>query len=916
MIKRILSLHLLAILLWPVCSRAQAQGPAQTQVDSINSLRQNFLSPPADARIWMRWWWFGPAVEDDELARELRTMKEGGIGGVEIQPVYALALDYPAKGIRNTPYLSDDFLHEVSFANQTARQFGLRVSITLGSGWPYGGPHVPVAQAAGKLRLVTSPLPAGADRVALPSLENGETLIAAFVVTGAAADYDPSLAKQISLPAEADARSVSLLAVNNTERTVLFFISSRTGQQVKRAAIGAEGFVLDHFDRAAIDNHLQYAGEPLMRAFGNQPPYSVFSDSLEVYGSDWTPQFLSEFQKRRGYDLTPYLPELFAGHDELAKNVRHDWGETLAELIDENYLDPLTAWAHQHHTLFRSQTYGEPAVTLSSNDLVDLPEGEGPQWRSFSYTRWATSASHLYGRDVTSAEAWTWLHSPAFRAVPLDMKAEADRFFLEGINQFVGHGWPYSPSYAGEPGYAFYAAAVFNQHNPWWPVMPEITAYLQRLSFLLRQGKPANQVAVYVPTDDAQAKFTPGNVGVTEQMHNYITPELTASILDAGYNLDYIDAKAIDKLGIQYPVLVLLHVDRIPLATLQQIAAYLHQGGKVVAVGRLPEHAPGLREAKDDTPQIQTLSRKLSQEAGWVFAANDSETGSSLKKAVAPDMQLDRPMPEIGFIRRKLPFADVYFIANTSNHAVSAKAHFTTQWSSAEAWDAFSGKNYKAVGDLTLAPYESRVLIFHNGIVPLPQRWRGQAVSGAEIDLSRDWQVAFSELHRSVSMPSLEPWTDAEATRYFSGHAVYSRDFDFPANALGSGRHYFLDFGEGRPLPPGDPNKPGMHALLEGPVREVALVSVNGEKAGSVWRPPYRLDVTAFLRTGKNHLEIEVANTAINTLAGRSLPDYRLLNLRYGEKFTPQDMENLKPLPSGILGPVRLVPEVQSESTH
>jgi hypothetical protein len=100
-----------------------------------------------------------------------------------------------------------------------------------------------------------------------------------------------------------------------------------------------------------------------------------------------------------------------------------------------------------------------------------------------------------------------------------------------------------------------------------------------------------------------------------------------------------------------------------------------------------------------------------------------------------------------------------------------------------------------------------------------------------------------------------------------------------------------------------------MHALLEGPVREVAMVSVNGQKAGSVWRPPYRVDLTAFLHAGRNRLEIEVANTAINTLAGRSLPDYRLLNLRYGQKFMPQDMEHLQPLPSGILGPVRLVPE-------
>jgi alpha-L-rhamnosidase len=210
--------------------------------------------------------------------------------------------------------------------------------------------------------------------------------------------------------------------------------------------------------------------------------------------------------------------------------------------------------------------------------------------------------------------------------------------------------------------------------------MPEIAAYLQRLSFLLRQGEPANQVAVYVPTDDAQADFTPGYVGVTEQMHRYITPELTASILDAGYNFDYIDAKAIGKLGIRYPVLVLPHVDRISLATYRQIAAFVQKGGKVVVVGRLPERAPGLREAKSDSPQVEAVSKQLSQGSNWMFVANDSEAGSLLKEAVAPDMQLDTPVSEIGFIRRKLRFADVYFVANTSNHAVSAKAHFASRW--------------------------------------------------------------------------------------------------------------------------------------------------------------------------------------------------------------------------------------------
>ena len=99
----------------------------------------------------------------------------------------------------------------------------------------------------------------------------------------------------------------------------------------------------------------------------------------------------------------------------------------------------------QHGTLFRSQSYGTPPVTLSSDALVDLPEGEGSQWRRFTATRWAASASHLYGRPVTSSETWTWLHSPVFRATPLDMKAEADLHFLQGVNQLIGHGFPYSP---------------------------------------------------------------------------------------------------------------------------------------------------------------------------------------------------------------------------------------------------------------------------------------------------------------------------------------------------------------------------------------------------------------------------------------------------------------------------------------
>jgi hypothetical protein len=90
-------------------------------------------------------------------------------------------------------------------------------------------------------------------------------------------------------------------------------------------------------------------------------------------------------------------------------------------------------------------------------------------------------------------------------------------------------------------------------------------------------------------------------------------------------------------------------------------------------------------------------------------------------------------------------------------------------------------------------------------------------------------------------------------------------------------------------------------------VREAAVVTVNGRPAGSVWRPPYELDVTGLLRPGENTIRVVVTNLAINELADQPLSDYRALIQKYGNRFQDQDVTNLQPLPSGLLGPVRLV---------
>jgi len=840
---------------------------------SVFELRRGFERPPDEARMMVRWWWFGPSVTKPELEREMRLMKEGGIGGFEVQPTYALELDDAAKGIRNLPYMSAEFLDMLTFTGQKAKELGLRMDLTLGSGWPFGGPHIPLDLASGRLRV------ARAAPDAMPALQEGEKLIAVFLD----GRQVPVTGGKVTVPA-------------GSSRQAMFFISSHTRQTVKRPAVGAEGWVLNHYDTAAIQAHLKAVGEPMLKALGRTPPYAIFSDSLEVYNSDWSGNFLAEFQKRRGYDLTPYLPALADDIGPATGAIRHDWGLTLSELCEDQYLKPLTAWAKAHGTKFRSQTYGIPPVTLSSQRLVDLPEGEGTQWRRFSTTRWATSANHLYGNPVSSSETWTWLHSPVFRATPLDMKAEADLHFLQGVNQLVAHGWPYTPPSVPEPGWRFYAAAVFNQHNPWWIVMPDITTYMQRISWLLRQGTPAIDAAVYLPTHDAFAGFTLGRDSVNQAMDGLIGANLVPAILDAGYNFDFTDDGAILAKGITHKILIVPNVERIPLATYQKIAEYAAKGGKAIFTRRLPSMAPGLRD-EGDTPMIRELSGKFQP-------TEEAKLGDALHAALPPDFTLP---PEVGAAHRKLPYAEVYFLANTSNRPVKAKAAFRVKELLAAWWDPTTGKAAKADMDLELAPYESRVLVFSRAVAPPVPAKSGAAVP--PVDVSDNWTVRFPDSPQAEQMATLRPWTDDESRKFYSGTATYQRTVEAPAAMLRAGRRVFLNFGEGTVVDPASERRApsGMRAWMESPVREAAQVFVNGKAAGAVWKAPFEVEITSLLKPGKNTLLVMVANLALNVLAKGPLPDYKELIAKYGDKFQAQDMVSVRSLPAGMLGPVKLV---------
>ncbi|MFN0169747.1 MAG: glycosyl hydrolase [Bryobacteraceae bacterium] len=917
-----------AALRWTRQAGPRRPARAETAETDSSALRASFIEPPNDSKPMVRWWWFGPAVTNKEIEREIRFMEDGGFGGFQLDTDYPMTLDQPSKGLVNFNYLSKEHLDAVGFAANVARQHDMRMDLALGSGWPYGGPHIPLEQAAGRLRIYKVDAGPEATRVPLPRLGPGEEVIAAFA--------GPPLREA------GDIRDGALhLPRAAHPRQVLFFSAGPTYMTVKRAAVGAEGFVLDHFNRGALERHLEAVGEKLLGAVAPGSVRAVFCDSLEVIGSDWARDTLEEFRRRRGYDLKPHLPALVTDAGEKTGAIRHDYGQTLSELFTERFLQPLQAWCRRRNVQLRLQPYGMPGPGMFSMEHVDLPEGEAPNWSQFSYLRWTSSASHNYGRPVTSSETWTWTHPPMFRATPLDLKAVADMHFLEGVNQIIGHGWPYSPPDAGTPGWTFYATVALDRRNPWWPVMPDLTRYLARVSFMLRQGQPANDIALYAPTDDAWAlehsiwaEQKPLEIALPAYIGARLGANLIPRLLEAGYNFDLVDDTVIGRIGKidngwlsvsghRYRVIVLPGIERMPARTLRSLREFVRQGGILVATRRLPSEAPGWLGRQAQSAEITRIARELFEgpSARGHFVAEEREIGRRLTELHPPDVVFLPAAPVVGFVHRATDDGEIYFLANTSNRRQSVKASFRAAGLTPEWWDPFTGKASAAeefqrggrtVIPVDLAPHASCLLVFRKNPARAPRKARPEAAA-EDLDISRDWLVVFDG-GKKVLMNELRSWTNIEEMKFFSGQASYYKKVRAPESFVKDGTRVTLHLGEPAPVTavPAD----GLRAWVEGPVREAAEVYVNGARAGSVWHPPYELDVSGLVTAGVNEVRISVTNLLVNRMADTPRPGgtlaerlafHKELNARYGVRFHPEDLRDIEALPSGLLGPVRLI---------
>jgi alpha-L-rhamnosidase len=613
---------------------------------------------------------------------------------------------------------------------------------------------------------------------------------------------------------------------------------------------------------------------------------SVFCDSLEVYGADWTPNLPAEFARRRGYDVIPVLYQL-TFEDPEAAQLRADYHRTLAELYEESFVAVCQRWAAGRGVLFRIQSYGTPPATISSYRFSDLFEGEGWGWKEITQTRWASSAAHLYRRTVVSAEVWTWVHSPSFRATPLDLKGEAHEHLLNGVNQLIGHGWPYSPTDAPGLGWFFYAAGALDDRNPWWAAMPELTRYLSRLCWLLQQGEPVADVALYVPNEDLFAimgRAQSGSLDTWREAHKWIPGAIPATIRTAGLDYDLIDD---DALAItspdRYRVVVVPATTMIMDTTATWLGNMIAAGGSVIMI-----------DSYADVP-------------GAVVVEADG-LAQALAAAVAPDLKISPPAADIGFVHRRSEDSDTYLVINMGPNPRTFGIAPRTSRRSYEEWHPLSGQLLREGAgseeiELTLSPYEATVILLSEAEPSESQQHIWPPDSDKSVPLRGAWQVAYgNEPAQPVDLPHI--WEDEPARQHYSGAATYATSIDLSAV---DGRAW-IDFGNCEVIDGGAAERgmvgPSYRVAVRGPLGEIAQVRVNDVDCGLVWAPPYQVEITDALRSGANKIELIVYNTAANALAA----DEHIKQLaaeseaRYGRRFRMQDLERAtESVRSGLL---------------
>jgi len=907
----------------------QLQGAAQTNTTwpAVNK----------ETHPWTRWWWMGSAVDEQSINSQLTAFSKAGFGGVEIVPIYG-AIGYENKYIS---YLSPKWIGMLDYTTAKAASLKMGVDMAVGTGWPIGGPQVTPVDAATKLLIQTYTVEANQplkEKVTInDTKQKAGAVLAALMAYGNKGEVIDITNKVLP--------DGSLVWVPESGRWNLYAaFTAKTRQAVKRAALGGEGFTLDHFSKAAINNYFK----TFDTAFGTSAHgvRSFFNDSYEVFGADWTPDFFSEFQQRRGYDLKPYLNILVSKeNNEALARIKSDYRETMSELMLLGFTKNFTQWAHSKKALNTNQAHGSPGNLLDLYAAVDIPECETFGSSHFdipglrrdpadvrnvdpdpNMLKFASSAANAMGKPYTSCETFTWL-TEHFKTSWSQCKPEVEQAFLSGINHVFYHGTTYSPNDAPWPGWLFYASVNFVPNNSLWPHLNGLNNYITRCQSVLQSGKPDNEIMIYWPVYDAWNNASGMDLAfkihdIDQWLHPTPFYKNLVELQEKGYSLDFVSDKMlaassvkngilkVAEKGASHKVLVISQCKMMPIPTLQRIIDLAKNGANVV-IQKMPEDVPGLNNLAARRLELANIISKLS-----FTKINDNISiaklgegriilSADIKKGLEY-MGVEREqLTDLGlkFIRRSVADGKYYYIVNHTVKTIDEMLPLQTTAQSAILLDPQSGnvgtaysvtKGKTTLVKVQLLPGEAMIIKTSTTKATIPE-WKYLHKSTGVIALNNNaWKVHFTQggpaLPNDKVLQPLSNWTEMlnDTLQSFSGSAEYSTTFILPRKDAAD------------------------YSLQLGVVNESAKVWINGSEVGILWSIPFTANIGKYLKEGENAIKVEVANLMANRMRNmdqkgivwRKYHEINFVNINYKDF----DAAKWNVMPSGLQGPVLIVP--------
>ncbi|MBR6320930.1 MAG: DNA-binding protein [Prevotella sp.] len=679
---------------------------------------------------------------------------------------------------------------------------------------------------------------------------------------------------------------------------VLRFGHTTTGHQNATAG-GGKGLECDKFSAAAVKKQIaHWFGEFKKRPHAEVVKY-MHVDSWECGSQNWSRNFAEEFQRRRGYDLLPYMP-VYAGYpmkdcDRVLRDIRL----TINDLLQDGFFATVARQAKAYGVRLSCESV---APTMVSDGMqhyrhADVPMGEfwlnSPTHDKPNDMLDAISGAHVYGKPIVQAEGFTEVRG-VWDETPASLKRLLDRNFALGMNRLFFHVFTHNPWLDRRPGMTLDGIGLFFQRDQtWFAEARGLVDYATRCQQWLQRGWPVVDIAVFTGEEMPRRALTPDKL--VPLLPGLFGAERVASEqrrqANAGCPMEE------SPVGVRHNANILdlkdwvnpLHGYNYDSMNPDALLAYAANEG----------HQPRYRAlvVADPAALSDTVRQAVSLLQRQGIAIIDKPFREARLDGVAPDVQVPA---DVAFCHRRDGQCDIYFLSNQSDAENDFTAVFRTT-GSVMVYDPLTDRYTSPIDDihvhdsltavrLNMQPGQALFVLFNEkeGITPhVVSKWHAQIAPDSpkpvfEWRQKGGWLLHFRENGRQLKSQALLSWTasDDPAIRYFSGHVRYTTTIRYKGKNVS--QNIVLDLGD---------------------VRDVAHVWLNGRDMGLLWTSPYKLDVTGWLQQGNNKLEVEVVNTWHNALRGadKNTPPYGGIwtNARYRTKG-----EEL--LPAGLLGPVEL----------